>query len=156
MHRLTFNSLAGWLCLPFFVGTIGCNQGPQIVPVSGQILIEGKPLQAGHIRIMPNIEGKGRAAHGEIGPDGRFSVNTRVNGKEVPGTFVGEHAVEVSAFEYKNKKKIWYAPFHYTDYQTSKLIAKVDGPMDNLQINLVWDSDANRARGMIVENIQAE
>jgi hypothetical protein len=130
-------------------GILGCNQGPEIVPVSGQVLIEGKPLQAGFIRVLPT---NGRAALGTIGPDGKFTLKT----KDKPGTLVGEHPVEISAFEFKDRRKIWYAPYNYADYQTSKLTAKVDGPTENLQINLVWDNETNRSKGMVVENIQAE
>lgn len=154
--RMRYRSLFCLFSVLVFLGSSGCNNGPQLVPVSGQVMIEDKPLKAGFIRILPNMAGKSRAAQGEIGPDGRFTVTTRENGKEIPGTYIGEHAVEISAFEYKNKQKIWYAPYRYADYQTAKLTAKIDGPTDNLQINLVWDNEANRAKGIVVENIQAE
>jgi len=126
----------------------GCNPGPQLVPVSGQVTIEGKPVPAGFIRVLP--EG-GRAAEGTI-ENGRFALKT----KDKEGVMTGEHPVEISAFEYKNKKKIWYAPTHYTDYLTSKLKAKIDGPTDNLEIKLVWDNETNRAKGMVIEHVQAE
>ena len=134
----------------------GCNKGADIVPVSGQVTIEGKPLQAGFIKILPNINGKGRAGEGVINPDGTFTITTRVNGTNFPGTFLGEHQVEISAFTFKDRKKIWYAPYSYADYQSSKLVAKIDGPTDQLKFDLKWDTEANRARGMVVENIQAE
>lgn len=134
----------------------GCNQGPDTVPVSGQITIEGKPLQGGFITLIPNLEGKGRPAQAAINPDGTFVLTTRLGGQTYPGTYRGEHPVEISAFVYKDKKKIWYAPFSYSTYQFSKLTAKIDGPTDQLKFDLKWDTEANRARGMVVEQIQAE
>ena len=134
----------------------GCNQGPEIVPVSGQITIEGKPLQGGFITVMPNIDGKGRPALGAINSDGTFELTTNLNGRKIPGTYLGEHQVEISAFVYKDRKKIWYAPTSYSVYANSKLLAKIDGPTDQLNFDLKWDTEANRAKGMVIEHIQAE
>ena len=145
MRARDFFLLAGLVVL----STTGCNQGPELVPVSGQVLIEGKPLPAGFIRVLPT---NGRAALGTINSDGKFILKT----KDKDGTLVGEHPVEISAFEFKDRRKIWYAPYNYADYQTSKLTAKIDGPTDNLKIELTWYNDANRARGMVIENVQAE
>jgi hypothetical protein len=145
-----------WVVCSTLLGMSGCNQGPEIVPVSGQVTIEGKPLAGGFITILPNVNGKGRAAQGAITPDGKFAVTTRLNGREIPGTYKGEHQVEISAFVYKDRKKVWFAPTMYSSYHSSKLIAKIDGPTDQLQFDLKWDTETNRAKGMVVENIQAE
>jgi hypothetical protein len=153
MRACLLHTLIGLLACASFAG---CNQGPEIVPVKGQITIEGKPLQGGTITVMPNFEGKGRAAQGTINSDGTFELTTTLSGKKIPGTYIGEHPVEISAFVFKDKKKIWYAPATYTDAGTSKLVAKIEGPTDNLKFDLKWDSEANRAKGIVVEHIQAE
>lgn len=153
MRERLLRSLVGLLVCVYLSG---CNQGPEIVPVKGQITIEGKPLQGGTITVMPNFEGKGRAAQGTINPDGTFELITTLSGKKIPGTYVGEHPVEIAAFVFKDKKKIWYAPATYADAGISKLVAKIDGPTDQLKFDLKWDSEANRAKGIVVEHIQAE
>ena len=33
----------------------GCGSRPQCVPVSGKVLIDGKPLEAGVVRVVPGI-----------------------------------------------------------------------------------------------------
>ncbi len=119
------------------------------MPVSGVVTIEGKPVKAGFIRVMPS---NGKAASGKLGADGSFKLQT---GKE-DGTLVGEHPVEVIAFETKNKQKIWYAPISYSDYLKSKLTAKIDGPTNNLTFDLKWDSDENRAAGFFKEALVVE
>jgi len=153
MRDCLLRSLVGLLACVYFTG---CNQGPEIVPVKGQITIEGKPIQGGTITVMPNFEGKGRAAQGTINPDGTFELFTTLSGKKIPGTYVGTHPVEISAFVYKDKKKIWYAPATYADAGSSKLVANIEGPTDQLKFDLKWDTERNRAKGIVEEFIQAE
>jgi len=113
----------------------GCGDGrPTRVPVSGQVLIDGKPLDYGFVRLM--VEGA-RPATAQIGPDGRFTLKTFDNGDgAVPGT----HPVMVLAAEpLGSTKQRWHAPKKYADPATSGLTATIDGPTDSLVINLTWN-----------------
>ncbi len=138
-----------WVILFFLSCFSGCNQGPNYVPVSGKVTIEGKPVKAGFIRLLPN---NGKAAFGKLDPDGSFKLQT----DKADGTLIGEHPVEIIAFETKNKQKVWYAPMSYKDYLNSKLTAKIDGPIDNLTFDLKWDTEDHRTAGFFKEALVVE
>jgi hypothetical protein len=96
------------------------------------VLVDGKPLTAGFIRVIPS---NARAAWGEIGADGRFTLST-FGTKDgcVPGT----HRVTVSAFDQKGGGLRWLAPQKYCDPKTSDLSAEITGPTDSLTVQLTW------------------
>jgi hypothetical protein len=113
----------------------GCGDGrPSRVPVSGQVLIDGKPLDYGFIRLVP----KGaRPASAEIGADGRFTLKTFEPGD---GAVLGTHPVMILAAEpLTSTKQRWHAPKKYADPAASGLTATIDGPTDSLVIKLTWD-----------------
>jgi len=123
----------GTLCFLFVAP--GCNDGrPQRVPVSGRVLIDGKPLEFGFIRVTPTRD---RPAIGEIGPEGRFSLRTF---EPHDGCVPGKHPVTVFAMESidENTTK-YFVPKKYNNLQTSGLEIEVAGPRDDVQINLTWD-----------------
>lgn len=132
------------------VGCIsGCNKGPELVPVSGKVTIEGKPVKAGFVRALPR---DGRPALGKIEPDGTFKLQT----DKKDGVLVGEYPIEIIAFETKNRQKIWYAPMTYNDYLKSELTAKIEGPTENLTFDLKWDTEEHRAAGYFKEALVVE
>ena len=113
----------------------GCFDGlPQRVPVSGTVLIDGKPLTKGSIMVIPMGE---RPAGASIGPDGRFTLTTY---EPNDGVITGTHYVTVFSTEHLNDRETrWLAPKKYGDPQTSGLSVTIDGPTDDLIINLTWD-----------------
>ncbi len=112
----------------------GCHSGPKIVPVSGIVLIDGKPLTYGFVQVVP--EGY-RAATGKIGADGRFTLTTTASND---GCIVGVHSLAVIANESLGPtKQKWHAPKLYASPTTSGLTATVNGPTNDLQINLTWN-----------------
>lgn len=113
----------------------GCGDGrPKRVPVSGQVLIDGKPLTLGFIRLTPNDT---RPACGEIGPDGRFSLKTFEPGD---GAVLGSHKVSIVAIEPLDAtRQRWHVPKKYTDPETSGLTTIIDRPTDSLLIEISWD-----------------
>jgi hypothetical protein len=117
---------------------VGCGTGHRKpVPVSGKVLIDGNPVPAGFVRFEPS---DARAAQGQIGADGRFSLTTYEQGD---GCVVGEHRVAVMAFEQVPGKGVkWWAPKHYCETRTSDLVAKVDGKTDSLILELTWGADS--------------
>src|SRR5688500_8443177 len=92
----------------------GCSDRPEIVPISGKVLIDGQPLTHGTIMVMPD---NARASFGTIAPDGSFTLTCYDEGDGcVPGT----HKVTVSAVEaLSSSKQKWHAPRKYTEPDTS-------------------------------------
>jgi hypothetical protein len=112
----------------------GCGDGrPKRVKVSGRVLIDDKPLTRGTVRLMP---AKDRAAAGEIGPDGRFTLGTF---SADDGCVLGTHPVAIVAIRTINANAIeYFVPKQYVDHATSGLTATIDGPNDDLTIKLTW------------------
>jgi len=128
-----------FLCVPvsvLVVAALGCGDGrPERVAVTGQVLIDGKPLATGFVRVVP--EGA-RPAYGEIGPDGRFTLT--IFG-ERDGVVLGTHPVAVNAGQQLSETQTrWHAPKKYADPRTSGLTVTITGPTDALEpIKLSWE-----------------
>lgn len=71
----------------------GCGPREQIVPVSGQVSYNGKPLTFGGVSFHPP---KGQPARGTIDEQGRFVLSTHAEGD---GAVVGKHQVRVTCYE---------------------------------------------------------
>ncbi|MBN2578298.1 MAG: hypothetical protein JXB10_04840 [Pirellulales bacterium] len=112
----------------------GCGDGrPKRVPVSGQVLIDGRPLEVGFIRVVPQT---GRTATGVLGPGGRFTLKTY---EDNDGCLPGTHRLEVSGCKNIGETAVrWYAPKKYATTQTSGLTLEVGGPRDDVKIPLTW------------------
>lgn len=126
--------LTAVLILLVVVAVAGCDDGrPERVPVSGQVLIDGKPLACGYLRLIPDGT---RPAGGQIGPDGRFQLGCF---EKQDGAPLGTHKVAVIAQEVLDSRRMrWHAPKKYTDPETSGLTATITGPTDSLTIELTW------------------
>lgn len=114
---------------------VGCGDGrPARVPVSGQVLIDGKPLALGNIRFVPT---GGRPSSGKVGTDGRFTLMC-YDGED--GAIPGTHRVAVSAGKIISESKMqWFAPKKYADFRTSGLEVTVSEPTSDVKIELTWN-----------------
>jgi hypothetical protein len=112
----------------------GCGDGrPQRVAVSGRVLIDGRPLEVGFIRVVPQT---GRAATGVLGADGSFKLKTY---EDDDGCVVGIHPLEVCASKNLGETAIqWFAPKKYAAIATSGLKIEVHGPRHDVEIHLTW------------------
>ncbi len=113
----------------------GCGKGgPRVVPVSGQVLIDGKPLTAGvpgHIQVLPQGT---RPASGSIDPQtGRFTLSTNRPGDGCP---LGTHKVAVYVNQMVGPSAVWLIPEQYGDPEASGLTVTIDGPTDSLLVEL--------------------
>lgn len=112
----------------------GCNDGPQIVPVSGQVTIDGKPLTYGTVMF---VNTGSRPASGRLDSEGRFQLSCFEEGD---GAIVGRHRVSVMAIEsmgeHANK---WHAPQNYANERTSNIEFDITQPVDDLKIELTWN-----------------
>ncbi|MEZ5939936.1 MAG: hypothetical protein R3C18_01005 [Planctomycetaceae bacterium] len=113
----------------------GCSDGrPARVPVSGRVLIDGKPLETGVVQVIPAND---RAASGKLGPDGRFTLTTFT---EDDGCVLGTHVVTVIANESIDpQSQRWHAPKKYCDPASSGLTIEIQKATDDLVIELSWD-----------------
>lgn len=110
----------------------GCSDGrPERIPVSGQVLIDGQPLEHGFVQVIPAND---RAATGKLGPNGRFQLTTfETNDGCVPGT----HPVAVIANESIDARSLrWHAPKSYMNPDVSQLVVDVKEATDSLKIEL--------------------
>ena len=120
--------------LTFLVGTmLGCSEGVDRVKVTGQVLIDGKPVPAGAIRVYP----KGaRDSSSKIDSEGRFDLRSYNPGDGVP---LGTHKVTISGREIlKNRQQKWHAPPKYSRIGSSGLTLEVTGSTDDAVIELTW------------------
>ncbi len=123
-------AIARWICIVvvslLLVSTSGCGKKQQpVVPVSGTVLYNGKPLDSGSVVFQPK---DGPPAHSKIQQDGTFRLSTHRDGD---GAVLGEHAVQITCYEPPptgqietplGKSRI---PRKYTSYETSGLKANV-------------------------------
>lgn len=114
---------------------VGCGDGlPPRVPISGQVLIDGKPLESGFIQVQPS---NARPATGKIGSDGRFTLTTM---SDNDGCVLGTHLVTVIANKSEGPYAMrWFAPKKYADMTTSDLKLEVTEPRDDVVIRLNWE-----------------
>ena len=116
---------------------VGCARSDEaLVPVAGQVLLDGKPLAGGVIVTMPE---RGRGARAEIGADGQFVLSTKELGA---GATAGTHRVAVTWLadapgaspEAPRQSRI---PTRYASAETSGLSIDVTGAgNENVVLNL--------------------
>ena len=123
------------LILAALLPLYGCGDGrPKRVPVSGQVLIDGQPLQFGIVQFVPT---GARPAASKLDQEGRFTLKSY---DKADGVVLGTHKVMVSAKEVIGESKVkWHAPPKYADYKSSGLSFEITEPVDDLKIELTWD-----------------
>ena len=123
-----------WFAVVLALSLAGCSFGPNRVPVSGQVLIDGEPLTTGTVMVAPSGD---RAAFGEIDANGRFVLTTEEEGD---GCVTGTHRVTVTATEILNANETrLLVPGIYSDLAASDLTVTIEGPTEDLLIELTWD-----------------
>jgi len=117
------------------LASAGCGDGrPERVKVSGQVLIDGKPLTTGNIKFVP--EGA-RPSAGTLDENGQFTL-TCFDGND--GVIPGTHRVQISASKILSGSKMkWFAPRKYADFRKSGLQFEILESTDDLKIELTWD-----------------
>jgi hypothetical protein len=112
----------------------GCGDGrPRIVPTSGQVLMNGKPL-TGHVGFVRVVPAGARAATGRIDPaDGRFTLTTYDTDD---GCVEGTHPAAVIVNTTVGNRLIWITPERYGDDATSGLTVEIKGDKAEVEIRL--------------------
>lgn len=125
----------------------GGSDRPDLVPVSGQVLIDGEPVADASLQFVP--EG-GRPASAQTDADGRFTLMTFEEGD---GCAPGTHKVVVIAMTFPSAtEEVLHVPEKYMDLETTDLTATVDGATDDLKLELSWDGK----QGPITRKVAAE
>jgi hypothetical protein len=129
--------IAGGLLSCLLVASLGCaEKGPELTEVTGQVLIDGKPLTTGSVVTLPL---QGRGARGTIDDQGNFSLNTSDMGV---GASPGKHQVAVIAMEESDNPspeapRRSLIPQKYSSAETSGLSIDVTpGEMEPVVLNL--------------------
>ena len=95
--RLRF---AAGLGILIAVGLVGCGAGgPAVVPVSGTVTLDGKPLAGANVSFQPTGDGKtdkpGVGSAAVTDAAGKFTLKTAEAALR-PGAVVGKHVVRIS------------------------------------------------------------
>jgi len=117
-----------------FIGSAGCGEGlPKRVPVSGTVLVDGKPLTTGAVMF---IHPSSRPSAGMIDSNGHFSLSCY---QPNDGAVIGKHRVKVTACQsLSERSNRWLAPKKYADVNSSGLEIEITEPKSDLEINLTW------------------
>lgn len=79
-----------------FILALGCERGPVLVPVSGTVTLDGKPLARASVGFYP-LEVKSAdlspASVGGTNEQGEFTLATALKGQ--PGAVLGKHRVSI-------------------------------------------------------------
>lgn len=76
---------------PLIVFMLGCSHGPELAPVTGQVSMDGRPLDLAEISFEP---AQGRASHALTEKDGRYELRYT---RDRMGGLVGSHTVRVKS-----------------------------------------------------------
>jgi hypothetical protein len=113
----------------------GCGpRGPVVVPVSGQVLVDGEPLATGIEGFIQVIPEQGRPATGAIDPQtGAFQLTTTQPGD---GCVTGTHKVVIIMQQMVGQESVSLVPEKYRDLTATDLEVTVDGPTESLRVEL--------------------
>jgi predicted small lipoprotein YifL len=126
----------------------GCGSDrPAVVPVSGQVLIDGQPVADATLQFVPTGS---RPARATTDAQGRFTATTFDDGDGcVPGT----HKVVVVAISHPSPtEEVLSVPEKYMDLATTDVTVSIDQPTDDLKIELTWGDE----KGPITRKVDAE
>lgn len=120
------------ICL---LAAAGCDTGPEMIPISGTVTFQGKPIPLGKITLRA-IEGTRAPALGGTIKDGKYSIDTR--GGAPPGTYlvmieavakVGEAQVDIPGASMD--RMVQYIPKRYNENSELKLVVESgSGPLE--------------------------
>ena len=114
--------IGGAVFIGFFDGLqrIETWSRPAFVPAQGQVFYNGEPLTSGQVfTVSRGLPG----AMGDLDAQGRFKLQTDVDGKFLVGAFAGEHVVAVVNYERQPgaSPPILKTPIIYSTANTSPL-----------------------------------
>jgi len=126
------------LILAAMLPTAGCGSGPEMAPVSGHITVAGRPVNRGTVFFVPDAKkgAIGKAASGNSGPDGTYSLRT---GLDMKGALVGNYRVAVTGRGMDDPETMppnRQIPSRYGNPDQSGLTAEVKSEPNTLDFDL--------------------
>jgi len=117
----------------------GCHKSPQdLVPVSGQVTIDGKPVSKGQVTVFTDGH---RASIGKLDSEGHFTLSCYSSGDGAP---TGNHVATVTAVESIDEHtNRWHAPKKYANKATGVWVV-IDGPTTDLEVPLTWTGEKEK------------
>ena len=131
--------LVGLMVAIVLIAAGGCDRRPSRVPVSGQVTVDGEPLEFGSITFYA-VAG-GRPGGASLADGGNYSVTMHDPNDGLPP---GKYTVTVAAADWVSDKACrWHAPKHYQDAKTSGLTAEIKNEATTMNFNLTWKGDSH-------------
>ena len=129
--------LFGLILVAMGLSTLGCDGRPSRVPVSGQVTVDGKPLEFGTIAFYPSAGGRPGGA--SLAEGGSYSITMYEKNDGLPP---GKYSVTVAAANWISDDACrWHSPKRYQDVQTSGLTAEIKSEDTLLNFDLTWEGD---------------
>ncbi len=130
------NRIPSAALLLLFTGCGPASDGPRLVPVSGTVTLDGKPLSGATVTFIPTGETRGTDASGRTDGSGKYSLTTP---KGQAGTAAGTYKVTISRLllpdgsEYRPDPSVApidspareSLPAHYSELERTRLEARV-------------------------------
>jgi hypothetical protein len=134
------------LCISLIL-LVGCNRGPRMVPVSGVVLLDGKPVEGAAVLFTPDAGG--RPADGATDKEGKFTLQTF---QPADGAVLGKYKVAVVGMrmtgiqatadglsgevDASKVREVWFVPKKYSTPDTSGLAVEVKPGLAPLKFEL--------------------
>ncbi|QDU26002.1 hypothetical protein ETAA8_10740 [Anatilimnocola aggregata] len=128
--------IAGLVAGALLIFVAGCDTGPRMIPVSGVVTLDGKPVKNAAVMFLSTSGG--RPAEGITDAEGRYSLTTFKFGD---GAVEGQHSVSVTGVESignpgsytpegmisgsGTQREIWFVPQKYSNPATAGIQCEV-------------------------------
>jgi hypothetical protein len=129
------------LALLLFVGACAQNGGPETLPATGTVTMNGEPVAGALVVFTPKSSGAGQlAAQAETNDAGQFDLQTYLGGDDYKnGVEPGEYVVTVTKLEVvqdMRRQPKHLLPKKYSLPGSSDLTATVDESSSSFQFDL--------------------
>jgi hypothetical protein len=89
--------MSRWWLGAVLLTLVGCSDAPKVAPVSGKVLLNGKPLANATVTFSPIAKpGEVNAGDGSVGQTNDKGEYTLTNSRGLPGAQVGSHRIRIS------------------------------------------------------------
>jgi hypothetical protein len=97
-----------FLALPLLLlASVGCGKSYKLAPVSGRVMMDGRPLAGAEVSFYPEVGSKDIPyASGTTDTQGNYKLEVLVEGSTTEGAVVGENRVQISRSKLSGEKKI--------------------------------------------------
>jgi hypothetical protein len=147
----SFRACAVLAAVALFGWAGGCGSGgPELVPLTGTVTLDGNPVEGASVTFMP--QSSGQPATGTTDAAGKFTLKTHPHGE---GVMPGKHKVTVQKMETtgfvadedglsggispEGIQETWHTPKRYASAETTDLVVEVESGMEPVELRLSSD-----------------